>query len=282
LRLFLICLSFAALREILASLVAATPLCAPLRMFFGALSLIMDLLPIVILAGGLATRLRPITEKIPKSLVEVAGRPFLEHQLNLLCLNQITEVILCVGHLGEKIEAEFGDGSKYGMRIRYSYDGSNLLGTGGAVRNALPLLPDSFFILYGDTYLLIDYQSIAQAFTGCGRRALMTVFANQDAWDQSNVWFEQGEIRLYSKRSRLPKMRHIDYGLSICSRTLFEVLPDSQPFDLASLFEDLSKRQELAGFEVFQRFYEIGSHRGLEELDRLLRLNQGEANRRSN
>ena len=230
----------------------------------------MERLPVVILAGGLATRLRPLTEKIPKALVEVAGRPFLAHQLALLRSHQFTEVILCVGYLGEMIQEIFGDGSEHGIRIRYSYDGPALLGTGGAIRKALPLLPQSFFVLYGDSYLPIDYQAVAQAYAKSGRPALMTVFANQDAWDKSNVWFEQGEIRLYSKKQRLPEMRYIDYGLSVCSRALFEGERVERAFDLAALFETLSEKHQLAGFEVHHRFYEIGSHQGLQELDRLL------------
>jgi NDP-sugar pyrophosphorylase family protein len=230
----------------------------------------MGRLPVVILAGGLATRLRPITETIPKSLVEVAGRPFLAHQLELLRARRVTEVILCVGYLGEMVERRFGDGSEYGLKIRYSYDGPELLGTGGAVRNALPLLPDSFFVLYGDSYLPVDYLKVAEAYADSGHPALMTVFANQDAWDKSNVWFEAGAIKLYSKKRRLPQMRYIDYGLSVCSRELFDSNNLERAFDLAALFETLSENGQLAGFEVYQRFYEIGSHQGLQELDRLL------------
>ena len=230
----------------------------------------MEQLPVVILAGGLATRLRPITETIPKSLVEVAGRPFLAHQLKLLRARQVTEVILCVGYLGEMIQRSFGDGSEYGVKIRYSYDGPELLGTGGAVRNALPMLPESFFVLYGDSYLPIDYQEVAQAYAGSGQPALMTVFANQDAWDKSNVWFEKGDIKLYSKKQRIPQMRYIDYGLSVCSRELFESSEFERAFDLAALLEMLSENGKLAGFEVHQRFYEIGSHQGLQELDQIL------------
>jgi NDP-sugar pyrophosphorylase family protein len=230
----------------------------------------MEQLPVVILAGGLATRLRPITEKIPKALVEVAGRPFLAHQLALLRCHQVTEVILCVGYLGEMIKETFGDGSEHGIRIRYSDDGPALLGTGGAIRKALPLLPQSFFVLYGDSYLPIDYQAVAQAYTKSGQPALMTVFANQDAWDKSNVWFEDGEIKLYSKKRRLAVMEYIDYGLSVCSRALFEGNRVEQTFDLSALFETLSEKNQLAGFEVHHRFYEIGSHQGLQELDRIL------------
>src|ERR1700757_4843931 len=165
-------------------------------------------LSLVILAGGLATRLRPLTEKIPKALVEVAGRPFLEHQIELLKPNAISDVILCVGYLGEMIEQRYGDGVGLGVRIRYSFDGSTLLGTGGAIKKALALLPDAFFVLYGDSYLPVDYQAVASAFREASEPDLMTVFANADAWDTSNVWFEHGKIRLYSKRERVPEMHH--------------------------------------------------------------------------
>jgi NDP-sugar pyrophosphorylase family protein len=227
-------------------------------------------LPVVILAGGLATRLRPLTEKIPKALIEVAGRPFVEHQIELLRRNEITEVVLCVGYLGEMIEKRYGDGEALGVRIRYSFDGPKLLGTGGAIKKASTILPDAFFVLYGDSYLPVEYQAVAAAFREANKPALMTVFANADAWDNSNVWFEQAGIRLYSKREKLPKMRHIDYGLMICTRAIFDAYADAVPFDLADTLEDLSRKGELAGYEVSQRFYEIGSPTGLAELDRLL------------
>jgi NDP-sugar pyrophosphorylase family protein len=228
-------------------------------------------LPVVILAGGLATRLRPLTERIPKALVEVAGCPFLEHQINLLKRNAITEVILCVGYLGEMIEQRYDDGKTLGVRLRYSYDGPKLLGTGGAIKKALPLLADAFFVLYGDSYLPVDYQSVAAAFREADKPALMTVFANADAWDTSNVRFEDGRIRLYSKREKLKEMRYIDYGLMVCTRHVFDGTPYDVPFDLADTLEELSRRGQLAGFEVSQRFYEIGLPAGLAELDRLLR-----------
>lgn len=227
-------------------------------------------LPVVILAGGLATRLRSLTEKIPKALIEVAGRPFLEHQIELLKRNAISDVVLCVGYLGEMIEQRYGDGAELGVRIRYSSDGSKLLGTGGAIKRSLALLPDVFFVLYGDSYLPVDYQAVAGAFQEAGEPALMTVYANADAWDTSNVWFEHGEIRLYSKREKLPEMRYIDYGLMICTRQIFCDYPDDAQFDLADSLENLSRKGQLAGYEVSQRFYEIGSPAGLAELDRLL------------
>jgi len=231
----------------------------------------MPSLPVVILAGGLATRLRPLTDKIPKSLVEVAGRPFLEHQITLLRKNGISEIFLCVGYLGEMIEELFGNGEQFGIQIIYSYDGDKLLGTGGAIKKLLARLPEDFFVLYGDSYLPIDYRAVATHFQASKKPALMTVFRNDDAWDRSNVWFEDGNIRRYSKAEHLPQMRYIDYGLTACRRSIFESCPADEPFDLAIVFEELSQRGELAGYEVHQRFYEVGSHEGLEELDELLR-----------
>ena len=231
----------------------------------------MPSLPVVILAGGLATRLRPLTEKIPKSLVQVAGRPFLEHQIALLRKKGVTELFLCIGFLGEMIEELFGDGKQFGVRIGYSYDGEKLLGTGGAIKKLLPKLPENFFVLYGDSYLPIDYLAVANHFLTSKKPALMTVFRNDNAWDRSNVWFEDGTLRQYSKKERLPQMHYIDYGLTVCTRTIFAEYPAEAAFDLAIVFEELSQRGELAGYEVHQRFYEIGSHQGLKELAHFLR-----------
>jgi NDP-sugar pyrophosphorylase family protein len=227
-------------------------------------------LPVAILAGGLATRLQPITEKIPKSLVAVAGRPFLAHQLELLQREGIREVVMCVGYLGEMIQKEFGDGTNYGLKIEYSFDGPQLLGTGGALQQAASLLTDPFFVLYGDSYLPISYRGVAETYFKSGQPGLMTVFANEERWDTSNVWFEDGKIKLYSKKDKRPEMRHIDYGLNILNK---QTLPPQEPgkvLDLADVLSDLSRRGELAGYEVDHRFYEIGSHHGLAELDALL------------
>jgi N-acetyl-alpha-D-muramate 1-phosphate uridylyltransferase len=229
-----------------------------------------EALPVVILAGGLATRLLPVTEKIPKALLEVGRRPFLELQIELLKRNSINEVILCVGHLGEMIEQRYGNGDSLGVRMKYSYDGPKLLGTGGAIKKALSILPKVFFVLYGDSYLPVDYQAVAAAFWEARCPALMTVFPNADTWDISNVWFQDGCIRLYSKKEKLTQMRHIDYGLMICTREIFKDCSDNVSFDLADTLENLSRNAELAGYEVGQRFYEIGSPSGLAELDRFL------------
>jgi NDP-sugar pyrophosphorylase family protein len=226
--------------------------------------------PVAILAGGLATRLRPITEKIPKVLVPVAGRPFLTHQLELLRKEGVTRAVLCLGYLGEMVQREFGDGSEHGVQLDYSFDGPVLLGTGGALKHALPKLGDNFFVLYGDSYLPTPFAPIAQFFERSGKQGLMTVYRNEGKYDTSNVVFGDGEIKVYDKKQRLPEMRHIDYGLSVFRREVFERYPADQAFDLADVMRDLVIQKQLAGFEVPERFYEIGSHEGLKELDALL------------
>lgn len=227
--------------------------------------------PVAILAGGLATRLRPLTEEIPKALVAVAGQPFLAHQLRLLHGSGIRKVVLCVSYRGEMIEQEFGNRSGLGMELSYSYDGPDLLGTGGALKKALPLLGDKFLVLYGDSYLPIDYSGPARAFSASGKSALMTVFRNENRWAPSNVWFEEGEIRRYDKRKLTPEMKHIDYGLGVLRSEALSSWPDGKPFDLADVYQDLIGKQKLAGYEVDRRFYEIGSPNGLAELDAMLR-----------
>lgn len=227
-------------------------------------------IPVAILAGGLATRLRPITEKIPKVLVPIAGKPFLAHQLELLRQQGITRVVLCLGYLGEMVQREFGDGSAHGVQLDYSFDGPVLLGTGGALKRALPKLGEQFFVLYGDSYLPIPFAPIADFFERSGKLGLMTVYRNEGKYDTSNVVFGDGEIKVYDKKQRLPEMHHIDYGLSLFRREVFEHYPADKPFDLAEVMRDLVARKQLAGYEVKERFYEIGSHAGLEELNALL------------
>jgi N-acetyl-alpha-D-muramate 1-phosphate uridylyltransferase len=228
-------------------------------------------LPVAILAGGLATRLRPITEKIPKSLVTVAGRPFLIHQIEMLRAQGLRHLVLCIGHLGEMIQRDFGDGSAYGVKIDYSFDGDKLLGTGGALRKALPFLGSEFFVLYGDSYLPIDFNAVADAYRASGKPALMTVYANHGKWDTSNVWFENGQIKVYDKKNRRPEMQYIDYGLSVFDARVFDSISLEQPTDLATVLMDLVATSQLAGYEVNKRFYEIGSPAGLAELDELLK-----------
>ncbi len=230
-----------------------------------------ELMPAVILAGGLATRLRPLTERIPKALLEVAGRPFLSHQLELLRNHGIRRVVLCAGFLGEKIEESFGDGASMGVHIDYSFDGPSLLGTAGAIRRALPLLPGRFFVLYGDSYLTCDYAAVAAAFEHSGLPGLMTVYRNEGLYDTSNVEYADGRMVRYDKRSRTPSMHHIDYGLGVFDRSVFAAIPPEEVRDLAAVYQDLLGAGRLAAFEVTERFYEIGSLEGLRETDEYLR-----------
>lgn len=227
--------------------------------------------PVAILAGGMAKRLRPLTETIPKALVSVAGAPFLTHQLRLLHAAGLRRIVICAGYLGEMIAAEMGDGGNLGLRIEYSFDGPHLLGTGGALKRALRLLGSRFLVLYGDSYLPIDYRKVAGAFAADEKTGLMTVYRNQDRWDASNVQFEAGQILRYDKKHRTPEMHHIDYGLGILRAESLASWPDDEPFDLADVYGRLLSEKQLAGYEVTERFYEIGSAPGLAELDAYLR-----------
>ena len=226
--------------------------------------------PLALLAGGLATRLRPLTQLVPKAMLEVAGEPFIAHQLRLLRREQISRVVLCVGYLWEQIEGFVGDGSRFGLSVEYNVDGPKLLGTGGALRAALPKLGHEFLVMYGDSWLDADYAPIVDAFRRSDKPALMTVFRNEGKWDTSNVWFENGRVRRYDKRERVPEMRHIDWGLGILRAEVIVARPADTPFDLASVYTTLAQSGELAGYEVTTRFYEIGSPEGLRETEALL------------
>jgi NDP-sugar pyrophosphorylase family protein len=228
------------------------------------------LLPVVILAGGLATRLGDIARTQPKCMVDVAGQPFLFHQLHRLYKQGVRQAIICLGHLGEQVVQAVGQGAAFGLEIQYSFDGPTLVGTAGAIRRALPLLPDQFFVLYGDSYLTCPFQAVQDAFQASGKLSLMTVFENDQQWDTSNVEFQNHRILAYDKTSRTPEMKHIDYGLGLFSRSVFEAIPEDRPMDLASLYQDMLRNDQLAAFEIFKRFYEIGSLAGLEETRKFL------------
>jgi NDP-sugar pyrophosphorylase family protein len=230
------------------------------------------MLPVAILAGGLATRLRPVTEKVPKSLLEVNGEPFIAHQLRLLKANGVSHVVLCVGFLGEMLREVVKDGRDYRLDVRYSFDGPALLGTAGALKRALPLLGRAFLTLYGDSYLLCDYAAVADAFEESRKQALMTVFHNEGQWDTSNVVFENGQISAYNKKERTPRMQYIDYGLGAFTAKAFDRVPAEKAFDLADLYQVILGDGELAGLEIKQRFYEIGSPEGLAETSQFIAL----------
>lgn len=223
------------------------------------------MLPVAILAGGLGTRLGAISATVPKILVEVADRPFAEHQLDWLQSHGVKHVVYCLGHLGEQVVAALGDGSRWGMKFDFVMDGPVLLGTGGALRRAMPGRADRFFVLYGDSLLTCDLADISAKYAASGRRCLMTVLANDDRWDASNVVYKDGEIVNYDKKVRVPEMRHIDYGLGIIATETLLSYPADRPLDLATVYQDELKAGQLVGYEVHTRFYEIGSKQGLEE-----------------
>lgn len=227
-------------------------------------------LPIAILAGGLATRLYPMTTTIPKSMIMVAGRPFIEWQLDYLKQQGIQRVILCVGHLGEQIQSYLGSGERYGLELVFSFDGPSLLGTGGALKRALPLLGDVFFVLYGDSYLPISFRSLEEEFHHQEQPALMTIIKNKNRWDVSNVCFESGVLREYNKQVPNVKMDYIDYGLSILSASMLTNYPVDEPFDLAQVYHSCSLQGDIRGHEVFSRFYEIGTPQGWQETTNFL------------
>jgi NDP-sugar pyrophosphorylase family protein len=253
-------------------------------------------IPVALLAGGLASRLGPISRETPKALVEVNGRPFIDHQFALLHRHGIRRIVLCVGHLGEQIRQHAGDGRSRGLEIRYSDDGSALAGTGGAVRRALPLLGDLFWVMYGDSYMDIDYRGILRHFTASPVRrllpaaycpppsalrspnsaacadalGLMTVIRNDNRWDRSNAIFENGRLTCYDKRNRSEGMRYIDYGVQLLRREALANVPAQDRCDLADLYRGMVAQGRMAGYEVFNRFYEIGTPGALEETGRYL------------
>jgi NDP-sugar pyrophosphorylase family protein len=229
-----------------------------------------DLFPVVIMAGGLATRLRPLTETIPKALLDINGEPFVTHQLKLLANQGIRKVVFCLGFLGEQIVDFVGDGSRFGLDVSYVFDGPVLLGTAGAVKKALPLVDNAFFVLNGDSYLPCDHLAVQTAFINSGKQALMTVFHNEGKWDTSNVEYADNMIINYDKQNRTPRMLHIDYGLEVFTKQAFDIVPDDKPFDLVPVYQALLKKNQLAAHVVTQRFYENGSLAGIKAMEEYL------------
>ncbi len=234
---------------------------------------------VALLAGGMATRMRPATLGTAKSMLKVAGEPFVGHQLRMLAEQEIRDVVICCGYLEEQLRTYAGDGSRWGCQVRYSPDGAAPLGTGGALRKALPMLGEQFMVMYGDSYLPTRFRPIWEAFLRSNSEGLMTVYRNAGRWDASNVEFDNGRIRRYSKQAKTPEMQYIDYGLSCFRAEAFRSWPEGSGFDLAGVSLELLGRRQLAGFQVSERFYEIGSPAGLAETDGLLRERAGELGR---
>lgn len=237
---------------------------------------------VVVLMGGLGTRLKEYTKECPKPLVEVEGRPFFDYSLKLLMHHGFRKFLFLIGYRAEMIEEYYGDGSSLGISITYCYDGKELLGTGGAVRRAYDLLEDDFLLMYGDSFMDIDYEETLYRYyegKSRGMRALMTVLKNGNMFDKSNVIMDGTEIKLYDKINMTPEMDYIDYGVCVYEKSLFsdeslEGLLDGTnsvrmdtgiKFDIAVLQNRLSIDKKMTAHIVTKRFYEIGSPASLNE-----------------
>jgi MurNAc alpha-1-phosphate uridylyltransferase len=226
--------------------------------------------PIAILAGGLGTRLHPITLDLPKSLLLINGQPFIKWQLELLARRGVKSVVLCLGHQATEIVEFVGSGHEYGLSIEYSIE-KNRLGTGGALKNAEGVLGETFGVLYGDSYLPINYLEIFNEYQKTEKSVIMTIYENQNKYDFSNVLTQSDGSLYYSKKNRLPQMKYIDYGFSVLSCDALKAIPREAPSDLSDMLENLSRRGEVQGYEITERFYEIGSFQGIVELEEYLR-----------
>ncbi|MBM4030036.1 MAG: nucleotidyl transferase [Planctomycetes bacterium] len=224
----------------------------------------------VILAGGLGTRLRPLTDTIPKAMVPVCGRPFLEYQIELLARCGVKDLIICLGHLGHMIEDHFGDGTKFGISIRYGRERHRLLGTAGAVKNVITMLRDAFFVVYGDSYAPVEFADVMAYFERHNRLGLMVVLRNEDRWDRSNVIVQDNLVAVYDKQQKLPGMDYIDHGVSLFRRKAFAFIPPGVVADLAVIHRHLVDRRELLAYETTNRFYQIGTPEGLAEFEALV------------
>jgi NDP-sugar pyrophosphorylase family protein len=228
----------------------------------------------VVLAGGLATRMRPRTLTVPKSMLEVAGRPFVDWQLERLAASGVREVVMCVAHLAEVIEGHVGDGSRFGVHVAWAHEGPKLLGTAGAIRAALGLLRPSFLVTYGDSYLPFDYSEplkVLESHDDCD--GVMSVYRNAGQWDASNVVTDPlgHHVLRYEKGNPDPAFDHIDYGATALRREIIAALPEGEPAGLDAIQRDLARRKRLRALVARERFFEIGSPEGLAELDRHLR-----------
>ena len=224
----------------------------------------------LILAGGLGTRLRPLTERLPKCMVPVDGKPFLEHQLGLLTSRGIRDIVLCLGYMGELVLDHFGNGHRFGVNLTYAWESDGLLGTAGAIRHAEALLAPEFFVAYGDSYLLLDYREIMKRFLESETLAMMVVHRNEDRLERSNVVARDGYVTVYDKTTRHPGMEYVNEGLSVLRRRSLRLIPRGIPFSQEQFFQTLARRRQLLAFETEQRFYEVGSFHGLEEVRRLV------------
>jgi MurNAc alpha-1-phosphate uridylyltransferase len=219
-----------------------------------------------ILAGGLATRLGSITKNQPKSLVPIKGKMFLEYQLEFLADGGVKDIVLCLGHLGKMIPQHLGNGNRYGLHLEYSFE-EKPLGTAGALKKAETFLEDSFFTLYGDSYLTLDFYQVLSMLKSTNKLGAMTVFKNHDRYERSNTAIKGNLVSRYSKNCRTQDMVYIDYGVNALKKEVLKMVPKDRFYSLEDLFIRLIGMKELLAFEVKERFYEIGSLRGLQEFE---------------
>lgn len=226
---------------------------------------------IVIIAGGLATKLEGLSINTPKSMIRVGDKPFLQYQIELLKKSNVKNIVLCIGHLGNQIKEYFGSGGRFNVEIKYSEDGEKLLGTGGALKKAESLLEDNFMLMWGDSYLLLDYKNIWDTFLGNNNKeGLMVVYKNYNKRVPSNVIIKDGVVKLYDKQNLTPEMIYVDGGLSILRKSVLSRIPAEKPFAVETIFNQLSLERNLLAYETQQCFYEIGSVAGLKEFENLI------------
>ena len=226
---------------------------------------------VVILAGGLATRLGKLTQNVPKSLLPIQGRPFIDWQIELLIKNEIKDIVICLGHMGERVENYLSIHFSGKLDLKYSYDGKKALGTGGAIKKALPLLKEKFVLIFGDSYLDVNFKELYSKFLDSKSLAMMLYTRNLRDSDQANISKVNEELILYNKFEKLSDMNYIDFGLSCFSKRVFTSdLVTEESFDLALLLNSLSRRNLLNGLETTKRFYEVGSLEGINEFQKFL------------
>ncbi len=229
----------------------------------------------MILAGGLGTRLRPLTNEVPKPMVRVAGKPFLEYELRLLSNNRFSDFVLCVGYKADVIKQYFGDGGQLGVSIVYSDDGEKQLGPAGALKNASQFLEGEFLVTYGDAFLQMDYRRFQEEFRSSGKLGMMAVLENHNKYGKSDIALKDGLITEYDKVNQTPKMAWINYGATILQKKSLDLIPSFSGIGEEQFYRELIERKELAVFLTFNRFYEIGTISGLRDFERFLSENPG-------
>lgn len=220
---------------------------------------------IVIICGGLATRLGNLAKKTPKSMMDINGKPFIEHQIEMLKKQNIKNIVLCTGHLSEKIESYLGDGKNFGVDIKYSYDGGKRLGPMGAVKNAESILEKDFFIMYGDSYIFVDFNKVYDFYKENNELVCMVVYKNKNKYDKSNLIVENNRVIGHKDLKVEGKIEYIDYGTSILNKKSLDFIPKDSFFSTEDFFKKMIKKNQLLAYEIKKRFYHIGNPKALEE-----------------